>query len=188
MNIRFGVTGAALFALTACGGGGTGTLVVPYGDLDTEYDALQPLVLALSTTTTMPGTGSAGYSGTILIGDDLSTAGTGYLGRAIIGANFQTQTIDGSAGNFYNVNLDGSGDPDTVIGLVSGSIDIDSVGFSGADGDEFNSTLTGTIAGMLIAGGIDGEFVGATPLGVVAIDDGTATLGGTPQEILLLAD
>lgn len=193
MIIRISVAGAALFALSACGGGGSsdGGSGVDLGAGDASYSELQDELPRLSSyfasTPTadgnLPTTDTVNYDGIILYGADLSSAGTGYLGQVDIDVDFTagSRAIDGAASNFYETNLDSSGDPSTSLGAVGGSLTIDGGNFAT---NSVTFDVDGTVDGQTVDGTMNGQFASTAsnsgPVALVAVED-TFFVGSDPN-------
>jgi len=173
MTIRFVVSVAALAGLTACGGGGAGNLGNPvdlsnfpnasYGDLDTAADFLNSYSDSANATS-FPST-TATYYGVILMAEDLdpsladSTLGVstqGVIGQVELIADFSDPSgvdIDGTATNFYQTNINLSGNPDgSTTGALSGTLVLSATGLTD---NFFELSAVGTVAGDTVTGTFD---------------------------------
>jgi hypothetical protein len=202
MTIRFVVSVAALVGLTACGGGG-GNLGggTTFSGLNADYDALQNSanqVANLFATNPLPtgASSNVGFEGVMLLAEDLDPAGggtssTGYLGKATLLVDFDGGTVDGSAGDFFVVNLDtNTGDPTSSVTAISGSFaefDANAIVMPGAS---FTTPMTGTINSLALTGTGSGIFLGPNAALVQIIDavDGDVKLGGVDHNMLIRAD
>ncbi|MXQ07746.1 hypothetical protein GQ651_07795 [Alphaproteobacteria bacterium GH1-50] len=203
MSIRFVITGAALLALTACGGGGDGGTGVDLGAGPAGFDGLIAETERLTSyfsstpTSTLPTNDTATYNGVIVIGQDLTAdatpvSATGYIGQVAIAVDFGASdaNLSGTANNFFSTNLKTNGDPDTRIADLPENSDneLAFVG-SGITGNNFVFTADGALEGVTVDGDMVGAFALSSARALIARENGTDFLvGGDSWDARLAAD
>lgn len=202
---------SSVAALSACSSGGGGTVAVPS---NSAYPGtIEGLRSALSVVQSgdvqiapeMDRTGTAEMNG--IVGVDL-TLETVLLGDASVTANFDDQSLRGTATNFteyeYAATYQSNGDvdPNSIVGTELENYDgtLDIVG--DLNGTEVTGTMTGVVSGMIddgqggrteLVADVDTNLFGSVverdgTLGVLAEVDGSAdvTAGGQNDVLRLL--
>ena len=177
-----GIILSAIFCLilSACGedsGGGGTTPPVDYTGYQAQAGALHATWdgIAVTDPATLPVSGSAAFSGVMLLDAQLGAGATSMAGALNLVANFATDSISGNASNFVD-------DADNAMAgtLVMSNGVLDRAANTAIE-YTFSSLLAGTLAGggesFVISADLSGDFVGPTYGAAVGVIAGTATTG-----------
>lgn len=178
---------SACAGLAGCGGGGSGGQILPGdGSFDSLIIQTEQLTAKLqslpATPVAMPTTGGATYNGVIAIADNLETSSEGVIGSTTLVANFSSETISGSSGNFYSLvedtsgNLIGGGSPvpgnltHFGSGFSGGAVNIETSGPVELEGVE--RIIDGELLAVFAGGGADmiAGFAFDMPAGLINVD------------------
>lgn len=154
--MRLALVGIVL-AATALAGCEETTAEQDYDAVAQAYDDMRAEVLAMdvSSSATMPRSGSATFEGYSTIFIDTATADAALVGDAVIDANFSTGRLTGSLSNFIgNVNGGQVQEYDGAIGIREGEI-------GAVRAEELTADIKGAVS---VPGGdsvsINGEIAG----------------------------
>ncbi|QMU58260.1 MAG: hypothetical protein GKR98_08675 [Boseongicola sp.] len=164
------IAAVSLLALSACGGGGGSN----FGAADYAAFASDPNLGALTPDATVDALNSSptynGYS-SLIVGSGLDAVF--YYGTLNVSANFSSNTLTGSTGNFtrYYSAIASPSNGQSASGSIAlnGTITpLDNTTFDGSIG----GTAIGSIDGTTVNGDLTGRFTGLNAEGVsVTIDD-----------------
>ena len=166
--------------LAACGGdsgdGGT-TPPVDYSTYQAQFAALHATwdSIAVTDPATLPDSGSATFSGVMLLDAQLGAGATSMAGTLNLAANFATDGISGTADNFIDdADIAMTG---TLV-ISNGILDRNA---NTAIEYTFSSLLAGTLAGggetYVISADLSGDFLGPSYDAVAGVIAGSAETG-----------
>jgi len=163
MTVRTIFASIGLFSLAACGGGGGGGNGAPtFAQLDAEASSLAAALAGAPASTSIPTSSTGQYEGVIVMTDSLGTASDGFIGDVFLQANFAgAGSLTGTAGGFFAIQVDTSGNPEGAATPVGGALDFSASSLSpGSNGIVVAVTGNLDINGgnNTISGSLDGNF------------------------------
>lgn len=163
--------------LAACGedsGGGGTTPPAIYSAYQAQASALHATWASIAVTdpTTLPVSGSAAFSGIMLLDTELGAGATSTAGALNLVANFATDSISGSADNFV----------DDADNLMTGTLVISNGVLDRTADTSIEYTFSSLLAGILAGGGesfvisadLSGDFLGPFYDAAAGVIAGTA--------------
>lgn len=193
MTFRTIICGLAALSVTACGGSGGSDVShdISVSALDARLDRLDDVFLDdVTPNANLPTTGSSSYSGVAVVATgDGDTTDFLALGAATMTADFGSQTITGSADNFYQSDDPNADNPenfsgDAISGSLTFSLQQDVVGENGYIGSAEGELLPTDLDAIDIDVPVGGVFAGDNAEAFLALggDDETGIVIVTEQD------
>lgn len=163
MNKGIYIAGAALVALTACGGGGaTFSGASGFPGLQSEFDNGVSLDALYSSAET-PALSDNGvtYEGVVVVADGFASSGDGFIGDATFTVDFGDNSMTGDAIDFIYIQRSGSGPrPTSAVGTATGSLAFTGGTVSGGVNIDVAGDITFSGRTLTINDSISGAFQG----------------------------